>query len=256
MKYTRLINTGLLIFLFLVLINVVQAEPKVHHTIKKDPTSRPLRQIVFIPVDIDVYELTVGGVIEEVPEWSRKAKENIRSAILFTKEDNSEYYAQKQVDSSALTVEEREILEEHLALFKLVANNALWVTASYNPARSGPAWEFKQKHFDYTLGPGLSFLKTKYDVDAGLLIFGRDVISSNERKAVAIVGAVFGVGVPLGHTMFIAGLVHFSTGDVLWLNQKVSTGAVDLRDPESTRSFIETLVEDYPGFKANEKRAP
>jgi hypothetical protein len=239
------------ILLALSLVNDVLAEPKVHHTIKNDAASRPLRQIAFIPVDIDVYELTVGGVLEEVPEWSRKAEENIRSAVLFTKQDDSDYYAQEQVDSSALTEQERDILEEHLVLFKLVANNALWVTES-----NVPAWEFKKEHFDYTLGEGLSFLKTKYDVDAGLLIFGRDVISSNERKAAAIVGAVFGVGMALGHTRLIAGLVHFETGEVLWLNRRISTGAVDMRDPESCRSFVKELVKDYPGFNVNESQTP
>jgi len=235
----------------LLLSNVVLAEPKVHYVIKNDAASRPLQQIVFIPVDIDVYELTVGGVLEEVPEWSRKAEENIRSAVLFTKQEGSDYYAQEQVDSSALTEQEREILEEHLVLFKFVANNALWVTES-----NISAWEFKKEHFDYTIGKGLSFLKTKYDVDAGLLIFGRDVISSNERKAAAIVGAVFGVGMPLGHTRLIAGLVHFETGEVLWLNHKISTGAVDMRDPESCRSFVKELVKDYPGFNESESQTP
>lgn len=239
------------ILLSLLINNFALAEPKLHYTIKNDATSRPLRQIVYIPLDIEVYELTVGGVLEEVPEWSRKAEENIRSAVLFTKQESGNYYAQTQVDSSKLTTEEREILEEHLILFKLVANNAMWVTES-----NISAWKYKNEHFDYTIGSGLSFLKTKYDVDAGLLIFGRDVISSNERKAAAVVGAVFGVGVPLGHTRLIAGLVHFETGEVLWLNHRISTGGFDMRDPESCRSFIIDLVKDYPGFNINESETP
>ena len=43
---------------------------KVHYSIKQDPGSRPLQQVVLLPVDVDVYEMSAGGVNEEVPEWS------------------------------------------------------------------------------------------------------------------------------------------------------------------------------------------
>ena len=55
---------------------------RVHYTLKQDPGSRPLQQIVLLPVDVDVYELSAGGVGEEVPEWSSRAETNVRSALL------------------------------------------------------------------------------------------------------------------------------------------------------------------------------
>lgn len=217
--------------------------PRTHYTLKDDPNARPLAQVVLLPVDVDVYELSAGGVREEVPEWSDSAEANIRSALLFTRGEEGAPWAAERVDTSELTPAEREVLEEHLALFNVVVLNAYWASLPQNSA-----WHFKQDHFDYTLGDGLSFLKTKYEVDAGLIIIGQDVVSTSGRHAMAVVAALGGYSIPLGHSLLIGGLVDFETGDILWLNREVSGGITDLRDPESARSFARELMEGYPGL--------
>jgi len=219
---------------------------KVHYTLKEHPDSRPLRQVVLLPVDVDVKEMSAGGVQEEVPEWSRKAEENIRSALLVSKDSGGRCCATRVVDSSTLTPEERETLEEHLALFNTVAANAIWVDLPGNSA-----WHFKSEHFDYTLGSGLSFLKTRYGVDAGLIILGEDVVSTGGRKAMAVLGATVGIGVPMGHSILVGGLVDFETGDLLWLNRTTSYGAADLRDPASCLDLARKLMENYPGMRSD-----
>ena len=108
------------------------------------------------------------------------------------------------------------------------------------------AWNFKNEHFDYTLGNGLKFIRTKYQVDAGLIVVGEDLVSSAGRQTAAIVGAVFGVVVPLGHSLLIGGLVDFETGDILWLNHKLAGASTDLRNPESAKSFAAGLMEGFP----------
>ncbi len=208
-------------------------------------------QVVLLPVDIDVYEFSAGGVREEVPEWSDSAEANIRSALLFTKGEEGQPWAAERVDTSELTAGEREILEEHLALFNLVVVNAYWAALPQNGA-----WHFKRQRFDYSVGEGLSFLKTKYAVDAGLIIIGEDVVSTAGRKAMAVVAALGGVGMPMGHSLLIGGLVDFETGDVLWLNREVSGGATDLRDPESARAFARDLMDGYPGLPERSNNEP
>lgn len=225
--------------------------PRVHYTLKDDPQARPLAQVVLLPIDIDVYELSAGGVREEVPEWSDSAEANVRSALLFTKGEESQPWAAERVDTSELTPAEREILEEHIALFNLVAVNAYWTTLPQNSA-----WHFKQDEFDYTLGDGLSFLKTNYEVDAGLIVVGEDVVSSAGRHAMAVVAALGGYSMRMGHSLLIAGLVEFETGDILWLNHEISGGPTDLRDPESARAFARELMEGYPGLPEEPQPEP
>lgn len=215
--------------------------PQLHHTLKQAPQSRSFQKVVLLPLDIDVYELSAGGVKEEVPEWSNTAEDNVRSAVLISRDNVGTCCVSQVVSTSTLTPGERETLEEHLLLFNLVANNALWASLPQNTA-----WHFKSDYFDYTLGNGLSFLKTKYAVDAGLIIIGEDVVSTPGRKATAVVGAIFGMAVPMGHSILIGGLVDFETGDLLWLNYVISTSDVDLRDPESCRTFSQKLMEGYP----------
>jgi hypothetical protein len=218
----------------------------VHYTIKQEPGSRPLQQIVLLPVDVDVYELSAGGVQEEVPEWSSTAATNIRKALLVSKAGGSECCVTRPVDTASLTPGERAILEEHLALFNTVATNAMWASLPYNTA-----WHFKAEHFDYTLGDGLGFLKEKYGLDAGLIITGEDVVSSSGRKTTAVLGAMVGVAIPLGHSILMGGLVDFSTGDLLWLNHVVSVaGQADLRDPASCLELAKSLMKEYPGLPA------
>jgi hypothetical protein len=128
----------------------------------------------------------------------------------------------------------------------------MWATLPYNTA-----WHFKAEHFDYTLGDGLGFLKEKYDLDAGLVITGEDVVSSSGRKTTAVLGAMVGIAIPLGHSILMGGLVDFSTGDLLWLNHVVSAaGQDDLRDPASCLELAETLMKEYPGLPSANSGVP
>ena len=217
---------------------------RLHYTLKADPASRPVQQVVLLPVDVDVYEMSAGGVKEEVPEWSRAAATNVRTALLMTAGGDA-CCMTRRFDTAALTGDERALVEEHLALFNTVVANSLTADLPGNSA-----WKFKNEHFDATLGDGLAFLKTKYGMDAGLVIVGEDVVSTAGRKTTAVIGAIFGVAVPLGHTVLIGGLVDFSSGDLLWMDHAVSNGTADLRDPGSCRELARVLMKDYPGLQS------
>lgn len=244
MSHQRGFVASLLLFALITTGCATTPNSKLHYSLKEDPGSRTLEQVVLLPVDIDVYEMSAGGVKEEVPEWSRSAESNIRNALVISKDASGSCCVTRQVDSSSLTAEEQTTLTEHLALFNTVAANALWASLPVNTD-----WHFKTEHFDYTLGDGLSFLKTKYDLDAGLILLGEDVVSTTGRKTAAFMGAMLGVAIPLGHSVLIVGLVDFETGDLLWMNHEISTGDADLRDPESCKDMAGRLMKDYPGLK-------
>jgi hypothetical protein len=224
---------------------------RTHFTLKQDPAARPLEKVVLLPVDVDVYEMSAGGVKEEVPAWSDKAENNVRNALLISKGTGGQCCVTRLVDTSALTSEQRQVLEEHLALFDRVAANALWLTFPQNTA-----WHFKNDHFDYTLGDGLSFLKTEYGLDGGLVVLGEDVVSSAGRKVTAVVAAAFGIVVPMGHSFLAVGLVDFASGDLLWMNHEIAAGDVDLRDSQSCLKLVRRLMKGYPGLQVRAGSAP
>ena len=214
-------------FLFFIIAGCTTTTPtaKLHHTIKNPEQAPQLKQIVLLPVDIDIYELSMGGVEEEVPEWSSKVEENIHQAFFSVTKANAREPYIKQLVLLILTSEEREILEEHLALFSSVSATAIWTTSSFNKP-----WNFKQDHFDYTIGDGLRFLKTKYDVDAGLIIIGEETVSTSGRQAAAAFGAVLlGMYIPTGNAVLIGGLVDFETGNLLWMDYHSAGAGLDLQ---------------------------
>lgn len=60
------------------------------------------------------------------------------------------------------------------------------------------AWAHKHHEFDYTVGPGLAFLRDETGADAALIVLGTDFISSAGRKAAFFSRLALGVIMPLG----------------------------------------------------------
>ena len=198
-------------------------------------TQGALEKVLVLPPDITMSELSAGGMIEKVPQWGKQAEQNFSTALA------SLHAAGKKVvlvSVPDLPEAEQEALEEHLALYAQVASDAFFL-----PRAEG--WKHKQANFDYTLGPGLAYLRDKTGADIALLVVGQDIISTSERKALSIVGALFGVSVPLGVTFMTTGLVDLQTGNLLWVNYEVS-GTGDMRVYKDAQATLQNLIKGFP----------
>ncbi len=213
----------------------------VHFSLVEDQTPDVPAKIVLITPDISVSEVSAGGVVEEVPEWSAEAKRIVIAAL--------NAYVDERPDVELLSLPELEtnqqaLLKEFRALYDLTSSSAFFATGL-----GGEAWQHKYSHFDYTLGPGLAFLRERTGADAVLFITGEDFVSSAGRVGAAVVGALFGVGVQLGHSYLSFGVVDLDNGDLLWLNYTVAYASRSLRDNEDNAYMIEDLLEDFPGIE-------
>jgi hypothetical protein len=200
-------------------------------------------EVVALPLSVKVKEMSAGGLKDEVGDWTREAKDHIRAAL-----KSGEAFDGKieLVELGDLAEEEKGIVEEHIALFDVVAGGALAQTMVPPVAE---AWQPKAKHFDYTLGPGLAFLRDRTGADKALILFGEDVISTSGRKAVSVIAAAFGVGVPLGHSFLIAGVVDLQDGDILWMDYALSMSAKTFRKREDVDALLTELFTNYPGIE-------
>lgn len=223
-------------------------DASLHQSIAGRPDQQMPRRVLLLPADIRVHEISVGGVVEKVDDWTSRAgghamkslQEIARSKNLFeTKE------------SPPLSEEEKHALDQHLALYELVAGSADF-------SRAGPfaPWRERAKRFDYTLGPGLREFAERSDMDAAVIVIGSDYISSAGRKATMALGilaaALTGVAVvPAGGISFVSvGVVDLRTGDLLWFATNRGQ-AKDLREEAQVQAVLDRLFKSYPGVTAD-----
>lgn len=225
---------------------------RVHYTLVN--TSRPKlpRRIIILPVSIVVKEKSYGGVSEPVDAWSRQASRNIYKSLgRFAKRISKRKGRIRLVRRPNFTASEDARISEHIALYRQVVNTAISRT-SVGQGRA--PWKHKLKKFDYTIGPGLNFLRAKTSADTALFIYGEDTVSSSGRKVKAVVGNIpfFGalVGGPpqLGYSFVHVGLVDLRTGNLLWMNKAFKGSTGDLRKPAAADAIIKQVFKDYPGI--------
>ncbi|MEE8481743.1 MAG: hypothetical protein V3S12_00190 [Acidiferrobacterales bacterium] len=213
---------------------------RIHYTLVNTSKPKLPRRIILLPVSIEVSERSYGGVTEPVDAWSRQASRNIfRSLRRFTKRTRRT----KLVKTPNFTRSEQARISEHIALYRQVVN-----TASAKTNNGQFTWKHKLKKFDYTIGPGLNFLRAKTSADTALFVYGEDIVSTGGRKAKATVSAIFGGATRFGYSYIHVGLVDLRTGNLLWSNKAYKSGASDLRKPTGAEKLVKEVFKDYPGI--------
>lgn len=144
-----------------------------------------------------------------------------------------------------LTEEEQKKFDEHLALYGVVGPAA---------AFEGSAWKHKVENFDYSIGPGLNFIKEKTGAKTALFINAVDLRSTGGRATLMVTAAIFGVGIPMGGSAVYLSMVDLETGDIMWTSKVVSPGSFE--DPKKIEGFLKKQLNDYlKNFDDNKKVA-
>ncbi len=216
----------------------------VHYKLLNGSTKLP-QKVVVLPVDIEVVEVTAGGVSEEVPDWSAEARKSVVKSLSAAIRDDGTL---KEVNAPRLSGKTSAMVDEHLALYKLVVDTA-----------SSTNWKHKARRFDYSIGPGLRKLRKKSGADVAVMVYGRDRVSTTGRKAKAIAGNIPFVnmftGAPpeLGYSFIHIGMIDLRTGDVLWMNSEYREGASNLRNYEDADEIVGAIFDWYPGVEKYRK---
>ncbi|HET9462904.1 MAG TPA: hypothetical protein VFO43_02955 [Thiobacillus sp.] len=216
----------------------------VHYRLLNQADGLP-KKVVVLPTNIKVYEVTAGDVSEEVPEWSAEVGKNVLKALSETiKSDKS----LSEVGFPRLTSTSAAVVDEHIALYKLVTDTAVTTDLSH-----------KARRFDFSIGPGLAMLQRETGADAAIMVYGRDYVSTAGRKTKAvlgnipIVGAFTGPPPALGRSWVGIGVIDLRTGDLLWLNNETRGSTSNLRDAGDAKDIIRSIFEWYPGIEKYRK---
>jgi hypothetical protein len=203
------------------------------------PTTPPIK-VLLLPVDFDVLEMSASGIVEPVPDKTKEAELALTDSAGRVLRSTKRFQI---IDLPAMSDEEKELLREHVTLYKATAVNAAQMMRL-----GGPAWKAKQKNFDYSIGDGLKFLIERSGADTAVVVAGAKVSSSGGRVAMMILLAAAGVAIPMGGAQATAGLIDLDTGKILWLDDSAAFGG-DLGDKAKADQAMKTLVGGYPASR-------
>lgn len=194
-----------------------------------------VKTIAVMPPDIEVYKITVGGVIELIDEWGETAKSHVEKKL---KEYLSEKYSfqLKFIDEGWLKANHKDLWDSYRGLYEAVSSSAL-LHAYYGPH----TFATKVKNFDYTLGKKINDLAQVCEADSLLFLYGIDYEATAGRQALwwwnLTLSAALGVDLlPRNPSLMNLGLVDGQSGDLIWFN---------ISNPEMEYSFVK---EDHIGI--------
>jgi peptidoglycan/xylan/chitin deacetylase (PgdA/CDA1 family) len=193
-----------------------------------------------MPLDVELTEMSAGGILEPKAEWTAAAHTHLLAALRAHKEARGLRIVEYRAPESG-----HQDSDLHVQLAKLhrTVARAILTHLFYDV----PNWRLPTKgdKFDWTLGPKVAALKQGYDADYALFIYIRDSYTSEERAVALVVALLLGVAIDHGAQEGFATLVDLNTGEIVWFNRLLSlTG--DLRTPKAATETVKELLKGFP----------
>lgn len=194
-------------------------------------------QVLVLPVDVELFSLSAGGMTEPKADWTAAAKAHMKTAVTARKKALG---IVSQDASEAIADEFAEQVGLHAAVAGSIALHH----------SSGGIWALPTKagQLNWTFGDAMQSLGAKTGARYGLFMWVRDSYASAERKAAMVALAILGVGITGGIQIGYASLVDLQTGQVIWFNQ-LARGTGDLREADSARETVDALFTGFPAVR-------
>jgi hypothetical protein len=190
--------------------------------------------VVLMPVDVELFSLSAGGVAEPKADWTDAAFKHMNTAI-------GELKASWGVKSKLLTEQEADDFADQVALHAAVAQSI----ALHHSVGGVWALPTKQGQLLWSFNDAMKPIADKTGSRYALFVWMRDSYASAQRKAAMVAFALLGVGIAGGTQIGYASLVDLSDGRVVWYN-RLARQSGDLREVNSARQSVKTLLADIP----------
>jgi len=195
-------------------------------------------RVVVMPPDVELSELTAGGLLEPKADWTELARQHVAVALERQLRARRAVVVPYEVPSSG---GEEEAADDQLVKLNDAVGTAI-ILHKYLPALALPT---KTDKFDWTLGEGVKPLQARTGADCALFVFFRDSYASSGRVAMMVGAAILGVGVPGGRQIGFASVVDLRTGDIVWFNRLVDPSG-DLRTAGPAEKAVQGLLTALP----------
>jgi hypothetical protein len=190
--------------------------------------------VVLMPVDVELFSLSAGGVAEPKADWTASALKHMNSAI-------AERKASWGAKFKLLSEQEADDFADQVALHAAVAQSI----ALHHSVGGVWALPTKQGQLLWSFNDAMKPIGQKTGSRYALFVWMRDSYASAERKAAMVAFALLGVGISGGAQIGYASLVDLSDGRIVWYN-RLARGSGDLREVESAKESIGALLAEFP----------
>jgi len=194
-------------------------------------------RILLMPVDVELFSLSAGGVAEPKADWTAAAQKYMKEAIAQKK-------VQLKLTPQEMSEADADAFAEQVGLHAAVASSI----ALHHSAGGMWALPTKAGVLDWSFGDAMQPLREKTGSRYALFVWVRDSYASGERKAAMVALALLGVGITGGIQIGYASLVDLESGRVVWFNRLVR-GTGDLREPGPAKESIDSLLAGFPAAR-------
>jgi len=198
----------------------------------------PDPKVLLMPLDVELMEMDMGGVLEPKPEWTAAARRFItdqvraeNSRLGFRLEEFPEEYPGPPEEQDLVD----QLVKVHAAVGRAIRQNRRPLQ-ELRSLGDKPRW---------SLGEEVRVLRERTGADYALFVHVRDSYASDGRKLVMIAGAALKMGLMGGVQSGFASLVDLKTGDIVWFNQ-LGRAAGDLRAREPASETVKILFTEFP----------
>jgi hypothetical protein len=188
--------------------------------------------VVVMPLDIELFSISAGGILEPRADWTEAALGHFRRAA----QAHNEKLGLRTLELSEAAADE---LAEVNALHAAVAGAIALHHFGY------PKLPTKDGKLDWSLGDAVQPIRKATGARYALFSWVRDSYASAERKAAMIGLALLGVGVAGGQQIGYASLVDLETGRVVWFN-RLARASGDLREAGPAAETVGALLSGLP----------
>ena len=193
--------------------------------------------VAVMPVDVELFELSAGGVAEPKADWTAAAHKHLMDA----------FGAQIQglkLKSVSVSEKEADDFADQVGLHAALAKSMELHHAI------GGAWSLPTKagKLSWSFGDVMRPIADKTGARYGLFLRVRDSYASGSRQAMMIGMALLGVSMGGGVQVGYASLVDLQTGQVIWFN-RLARGSGDLRTLEPAKDTVKLLMNNFPAVR-------
>jgi len=225
----RIRNLYAIIFVFIILTGCA-SNPE-FSTIDSFPERS--KTIVLFEPDVELSEMTVGGLLVPKAKWTETATNNLNKAL---------DVRIGRIRGNIKRINSGSNKEPHeIQLLKTMSAMGLSVLIHNGPF----ALPSKEGNNEWIMGKETSFLKEKYKADYGLLFFVRDQFTSDARQATKLVAALLGIQMAAAVQQSYAAIIDLDTGEIVWFNHLLKTTG-DTRTFEGASEMINELMAEMP----------